>query len=198
MRYRRAVEKLRDLAEACQRTTMMPLDEPFLREAHVFGELLDGADPIDSIELAFVLNLPPDEVTWESQPRGTEWLVDSLRLDKGGFGYWWRSRHVPVWNHHIRGPVRFWSLDGPDDAVLRALSERRFDELPRLSASPSDARAHTAAELDVALAHLRAVHDEYWEREWRRDHRGGGRHPENHLWEAVDGYLDLLDADGDS
>lgn len=145
-----------------------------------------------------VQNLPPDEVTWESQPPGTGWLVESLRLDKGGFTYQWRSRRTPVWNHRIRGPVRFWSLDGLDDAVLRALSERRFDELPRLSASPSDVRAHTEAELDAALAHLRAVHDEYWEREWRRDHRGGGRYPENHLWEAVDGYLDLLDAGGDS
>lgn len=113
MRYGRAVEKLRTLAEACQHTTRLPLEEPFLREVYVFGELLDGADPIDHLKLAFVLNLPQAEVPWESQPSGTAWLVDSLRLDKGGFAYWWRSRHGPVWNHHIRGPVRFWSLDGP-------------------------------------------------------------------------------------
>ncbi|WP_291409525.1 hypothetical protein [Actinophytocola sp.] len=34
----------------------------------------------------------------------------------------------------------------------------------------------------------------YWDREWRHDNRGDGRYPENHLWEAVYGYLDLLDA----
>lgn len=33
MRYRRAVERLRILAEACERTKRMPLEEPFLREA---------------------------------------------------------------------------------------------------------------------------------------------------------------------
>ena len=29
---------------------------------------------------------------------------------------------------------------------------------------------------------------------WRREHRGYGRYPENELWDAVEGYLDLLDA----
>jgi hypothetical protein len=194
MRYGRAVEKVHILAEACQRTTRLPLEEPLLHEVYVFGELLDGADSIDHLKLALVLNLPPEEVPWESQPRGTPWLVDSLRLDKGGFSYWWRSRHGPVWNHHIRGPVRFWSLDGPDDTVLRALSERRLADLPRLTASPEDVRSRTATELDAALVHLRAMTATYWDREWRRDNRGNGRYPENHLWEAVYGYVDLLDA----
>lgn len=45
MRYRRAVEKLRVLGEACTSSTRLPLDEPFLREAYVFGEVLSGADP---------------------------------------------------------------------------------------------------------------------------------------------------------
>jgi len=195
MRYGRAVEKLHILAEACQRTTRLPLEEPFLREVYVFGELLDGADPIDRLKLAFVVNLPPEEVPWESQPRGTSWLVESLRLDKGGFAYWWRSRHGPVGNHHIHGPVRLWSLDGPDETVLRALAERRLADLPRVEASPEDLRSRTATELDAALAHLRAMTETYWDREWRRDNRGNGRYPENHLWEAVYGYLDLLDAD---
>jgi hypothetical protein len=77
MRYRRAVEKLRILADACQRTTRWPLDEPFLREVYVFGDLLDGADPIDWIEIALVLNLPAEEVPWESHPDGADWLVAS-------------------------------------------------------------------------------------------------------------------------
>ena len=40
MRYRRAIEKLRVLGEACTSSTRLPLDEPFLREAYVFGEVL--------------------------------------------------------------------------------------------------------------------------------------------------------------
>ena len=194
MRYRRAVEKLRVLAEMCQHTTRPPLDEPLLYEAYVFGEVLDGADPVERVELALVLNLPPEDVPWESQPLGTAWLVHSLRLDKGGFAYWWRSRHRPVWNHHIRGPVRFWSLDGPDESVLHALAERRHADLPKDVVGPTELREQTAAELATALARLRAAHENYWERDRRREHRGSGRFPENHLWEAVNGYLDLLDA----
>lgn len=194
MRYRRAVEKLRELADACQRTTRLPLDEPFLHEAYVFGDVLDGADPIECVQVAFTLNLPPEEVPWYSQPQGTPWLVDSLRLDKGGFAYWWRSRHEPVWNDVVREPVRFWSLEGTEDAVLDALRDRRFSELPRLTASPVELRGRTEVELGRALGHLRAVHRAYWDHDWRKDHRGGGRYPEHHLWEAADGYLDLLEA----
>jgi hypothetical protein len=194
MRYRRAVQKLRILAEACQHTTGWPPEEPFLRAAYVFGEVLDGADPVDRLEVAFVLNLPPEEVRWAAHPQGADWLIDVLRLDKGGYSYYWRSRHDPVWNHHIRGPVRFWSVDGVDEEVLTAFSERRLDDLPRVTAEPAEVRARATAELDAALAHLREVHQNYWERDWRREHRGNYRYPENELWEAVDGYLDLLDA----
>jgi hypothetical protein len=197
MRYRRAVEKLRILADACQHTTRWPPeDEPFLREAYVFGEMLDGDDPVDHIKLALVLNLPSAEVPWESEPQGAGWLVRELRLDKGGFVYRWRSRHDPVWNHVIRDPVRFWSLDGPDEDVLRALAERRFSDLPRVTAQPDELRAHTADALATALARLREVHANYWEPDWRRENRGDYRYPENALWEAVDGYLDLLDESG--
>ena len=36
--------------------------------------------------------------------------------------------------------------------------------------------------------------DSYWDYDWRRENRGGGRCPEHELWEAVEGYLDLFDA----
>lgn len=196
MRYGRAVQKLRILADACQHTTNWPPEGPFLLEAYVFGAVLEGVDPVDQLEVAFVLDLPSEEVPWESHPDGADWLIRVLRLDKGGFAYWWRSRHDPVWNHHIRGPVRFWSVDGADEEVLTALAERRLDDLPRVTAEPTEVRARATAELDAALARLRDVHRNYWERDWRREHRGNYRYPENELWEAVEGYLDLLDAAG--
>ena len=39
-----------------------------------------------------------------------------------------------------------------------------------------------------------AGHPSTWGFDWRRDHRGLGSYPENHLWAATDGYLDLLEA----
>lgn len=197
MLYKRAVERLRRLARACEQTRKVRADEPFLRAAYVFGDLLDGADPVERLEVAFVLNLPAEEVAWGTQPPGTAWLVDFLELDKGGVAYVWRSREDPVANHHIREPVRFWSLDGIEEGVLAALAERRLDEV-RAAASASGAAgggvADVEAELRTALEHLRAVHGAYWDRRWRRAHRGVGRYPEHHLWEAVQGYLELLDA----
>jgi hypothetical protein len=194
MRYRRAVEKIRILAEACRDFKRFPSEEPFLLEAYVFGDVLRGVDPLDFVEVALVLNLPPQEVIWETTPRGTEWLADYLRLSKGGFAYFWRSHLDPVSNHHIRGPVRFWSLAGPDEDVLLALSERRLDALPQVTSPPGAEGAQRAGELQAALDHLRGVRDSYWDYGWRRENRGGGRYPENKLWEAVQGYLDLLDA----
>lgn len=38
----------------------------------------------------------------------------------------------------------------------------------------------------AALAHLREVRDKYWDHDWRREHRGYGRYPENDLWEAAE------------
>jgi hypothetical protein len=99
-------------------------------------------------------------------------------------------------NHRIRAPVRFWSQEGPDEAVLQALIDRRFGDLPRLAPSLQAEREYLAGDLAAALSRLRVVHASYWDRDWRREHRGFGRYPEHHLWGAVQGYLDLYDAAG--
>jgi hypothetical protein len=194
VRYRRAVEKLRILAEACEEIKSWPPGDPFLLEAHAFGEVLRGTDPLDCVEVAMVVNLPPEEVTWGSNPPGTLWLADRLRLSKGGYCYWWRSRLSPVWGHQIQHPVRFWSQRGTDEAVLQALAERRFSDLPWQEQPAGARREQLAAELAAALSHLRSVYASYWDSDWRRERRGYDRYPENELWEAVDGYLELLDA----
>jgi hypothetical protein len=195
MRYRRAVEKLRLLADECAKIGFYPpWDEPFLVSFYAFGDLLEGTDPLEAVQVVGMIRLPPEEVPWGSSPHGTGWLADRLRLSKGGYEYWWRSYLDPVWNHYIRSPVRIWSQDGPDTQTLDALAERRFSDLRRLTPAPVDERLKVRDELDSALSHLRQVHDSYWDNEWRRDHRGDGRYPEHELWDAVYGYLNLLDA----
>jgi hypothetical protein len=148
MRYRRAVEKLRILAEECDSQRAWPGEDPLLREAHVFGDLLEGPDELERVDLALVLGLPPERVAWASTPRGAMWLEESLRLNSGGFAYYWRSYLDPVGNHRIVRPVRFWSREsGPDEKVLQALAERRLDDLSRAETSPDAQRNQLAGEL---------------------------------------------------
>ena len=130
MRYKRAVEKLRILAETCERVKIFWFDtEPFLQALYAFGEVLDGADPLDAVPVAVAINLLPEEVPWESNPEGTDWLANELRLSKGGFMYFWRSYQDPIWNHYIRGTVRIWSVDGsPDERELHLLIGRSWDQ----------------------------------------------------------------------
>ena len=97
MRHRRAVEKLRILAETCERVKLFWFDtEPFLKAVYAFGAVLDGADPLDDVQVAVAINLPPEEVPWEFAPEGAGWLADELRLSKGGFLYFWRSYLDPA------------------------------------------------------------------------------------------------------
>jgi hypothetical protein len=196
MRYKRAVEKLRILADECERLKAFPPDDdPFLKAVYTFGDVLDGADPLEAVQVAVAINLPPEEVPWESNPRGADWLATELRLNKGAYLYFWRSYLDPIWNHYIRGPVRIWSVDdGPDEQALAALEARDFGSLNRLVPEPVDERLQLRDDLDAALARLREIRDRYWDHDWRREHRGYGRYPENELWDAVEGYLDLLDA----
>ena len=77
MRYKRAVEKLRILAETCERVKTFWFDtEPFLKAVYAFGEVVDGADPLDAVQVALAINLSPEEVQWESSPEGTAWLAN--------------------------------------------------------------------------------------------------------------------------
>lgn len=195
MRYARAVEKLRLLAAGCERMKAWPPDsDPWLVEMYAFGAVLEGVDPLENVQVVGVIRVPPEEAPWGGVPHGTEWAADMLRLSKGGYEYWWRSYLDPVCNHYIKGPVRIWSQGGIDEDALGALDERRFGDLVRVTPDPVDQRLQVRDDLDTALAHLRRVHGSYWDRDWRRGHRGMGRYPENELWEAVEGYLDILDA----
>ena len=115
--------------------------EPFLKAVYAFGEVVDGADPLDAVHVAVAINLSPEEVPRESSPEGTGWLANELRLSKGGFLYFWRSYPDPIWNHYIRGPVRIWSVDdGPDEQTLTALEARDLGSLKRLIPESADGR----------------------------------------------------------
>jgi hypothetical protein len=169
-------------------------EEPFLVAAYAFGPVLESRADIPVVQLAFVLNLPTEELSWCVQPQSCVGLPHLLEIDKAPVEWYWRPAVWPVTNHLIQRPLRIWSLDGTDTAALDALdrSEAEQQRLPEPTAEQQ--REQAAVELAASLTHLRQVEAAFWERDWRSAHRGYGIHPENHLWDAVHGYLDLQDA----
>jgi len=194
MRYETAVGRLRTIADRCQQASGLWDDEPLLTGAYAFGAVLDRRADVDVVQVAFVLDLPPEELTWLSQPQSCVGLPRLLQIDKAPVDWYWRPKLWPVSNHLIDRPLRIWSADGPEVAALDALARGDAETLRVPAPTAIEARVQRATELEASLAHLRAVEVAYWEREWRKEHRGFGVYPENHLWDAVHGYLDLLAA----
>ena len=67
MRYSMAVDRLRTIADLPRLASLWE-DDPLVVGAYVFGELLEGSQRPERLQLAFVVDLPPDEVTWCPQP----------------------------------------------------------------------------------------------------------------------------------
>jgi hypothetical protein len=196
MRYRAAVARLKTIAERCgQVASLWRVDDPVLRAAYAFGDVLDQprAD-LPVVQVAFVLDLPADELTWGVEPQSCCGLPHLLEVEKVPVEWYWRPAAWPVSNHVIRRPLRIWTTGGVDAAALAALAggEAESHRLP--APDPDDEREQLTEELAASLHHLRGVESGYWERSWRGEHRGSGIYPEHHLWNAVHGYLDLFAA----
>ncbi len=166
-----------------------------VEELWVTGELLGLADSIDAGSVVVVLDVPSDEAPWLAINRAGEWVGDQLRLGKRPLRWCYRPLAWPVWNHEPRRLVRFWSAnDGLDDTVIGALRTRRLDGLD-IAEPTADALAHQLREeLTVSRRHLREVIDDYWDRDWRRDHKGYDETPEDHLWRAAAAVSQMQDA----
>jgi len=82
-----------------------------------------------------------------------------------------------------------WHYVTPD---LETLGQRRRAELHRLVPTAGEEQAQLEVELEASLTHLGRVVEGYWDREWRAEHKGLGWYPEDHLWRAARGYLDLM------
>ncbi len=78
---------------------------------------------------------------------------------------------------------------------LRALASGRLDSVAIEGPADTDELvAELIVERDVGRRHLATVTASFHDRDWRREHRGSGIYPEDHLWWAAAGFLDLDDA----
>lgn len=201
MRRSTAVRRLRTLAERAQSTCRLWDPTEGLVAVYAYGAVLDPTTDdgsVDVVQVALVVSEPAEAVTWGSRPPAYAGLGYVLELESAPVDWCFRSAAAPLGNHRIDRPLRIWSRStGVEEAALAALADGTFDALREPRPRPPVLRRHLAEELAAAEARLREVRDTYWQRGWRHDHHGAGTYPEHHLWDAVEGYLDLLDAVAD-
>lgn len=198
MRYATAVGHLRKVVEACvEDAARPPLDggeepAPYVLGAYAFGELLEAPDDPGFSEVALVVDAGVDELPWGYEPPSLQWFAHWSRMDRHPMRWVARPRDQPVSNHMVRRPLRLWTVnDGVDEAALTALAERRAVEHRLEDPPPDELRAALERELAVTEAALDDAVERYWDRDFRDEHRGGGRYPEHTLWELAWGVRDL-------
>jgi hypothetical protein len=194
MKLSTAVARLTDVVDGLDRAAQWP--ETSVPAAFVFGAALDGAADLHQVEVALVVTEAPEVVPWMSRPAHLEGLAAGLRLTNLPVSWKWRPAAWPVWNHEIEGAARIWTAaDGRDQSVLEALASGRLDRAAiEKPADTDELVAELIIERDVGRRHLTTVTASFHDRDWRREHRGGGIYPEDHLWWATAGFLDLDDA----
>ncbi len=194
MKRSTAVGRLRDVAESLTRTTSWP--DAGIVEGYVFGALLENTAELERVELAFVVDARPEEMPWLARPAHLEAIAAQLRFDKLPLAWWWRSADGPVWNHRIRRAVRFWTGPaGLDVAVVDSLAASQTDQLAITEPPDRDALvAQLRAERDVSRRQLAEVIDRFYDPDWRHQHKHQGVFPQDHLWWAAAGFLELDDA----
>jgi hypothetical protein len=193
VKWNRAVQHLEMLAGACAEMAAVSSSVFSLRvvELWAVGDILGPAGEIDVVTVALGVDLPVDEVPWLSEPPGAQHWANATRLAKNPIRAFWRSAHAPIWNHHVDRPVLVWdSAGGVADDNLAALREGRAVVRPQ-APTPDELRARLADELRVSLVGLRGRSRDYDERRWKP---GRLEPAADALWQAGDGYLDVLDA----
>ena len=194
MKRSTVISRLNDISDGLDRAVQW--SDVTVVAAYVFGGLLEREAQLERIELALVVAQSPETVSWMARPPSLEALAELLRLPKLPVSWWWRPVEWPVWNHSISRAVRFWSADGGrDQRALDGLASGRLENVAvEAPANRGELAAQVLVERDVARQHLVTVTESFYEADWRRDHRGGGSYPENHLWSATAAYLELDDA----
>jgi hypothetical protein len=195
MKRSTAVSHLRMVAEACAEAAEEPPwrgeGGPYVREAWMFGPLLD--DPtaeVDRTAVALVLDEPSAAMPWGIEPDRAAGFASAWRLDR--FPIWrvHRPRDRLVTNHEIRRPLQLWEpSEGIAEAALDALAAGRVADLARLpEPRAADLDDQLRSELADAEANLETVVDRYDDDAWRRRHSGARREEVLHAaaWAVVD------------
>jgi hypothetical protein len=194
VKWARAVHHLEAAAEACARIGQLGLDlYPWqVVELWAARDVLGSPRELEWVTVAPVIAAPVDEVPWFTTPKGAQAWLNATGLAKRPVVHLWRSAEAPVWNHRIERPVLVWSeQNGVAHEALAAIREGRGDSVRLPQPTPDELRARLEDERAVSLRALRPRADAYDKRRWSP---GKIEPVADALWQAVDGYLDVLEA----
>lgn len=152
------------------------------------GELLETTGDVEVGSVILSIDAPADDLPWLATDPAGEWVGDRLRLGKRPMLWCYRPHVWPAWNARHRRVLRYWMAEGGlDESVIASL---RGDG-PLASVDPTDEhyREQLIEEQRASRRHLEHIVDNYWERDWRRDHKG--QQAEDALWRAASGLLEI-------
>lgn len=131
MRRDSAVRRLAAVAEDCQRVSG-PQDgkAPVLTAAYAFTDPVDGAAELPVVQVAFVLNLPAEELTWCAEP-------GRHRVQRVQPGRPARPRRRCRGAHPLAAPAAKSPYVKPGARTLLARASTRRKKPPRRSVSPA-------------------------------------------------------------
>lgn len=194
MKWATAVKQVRSLADACAERADRSVGADALRVTGLWAveNLLGASRDLDWVRVALVVDLPPEDVPWFCTPPGAVRWAESTRLSKNPVTAWWRSEHVPVWNHRIVRPALVWDVaSGVREDVVTALREGRGSEVGQPPPSAEEFASRMADELQVSHAALETRTRDYDAKRWGRTPLERIADP---LFDASLGYLDVLRA----
>lgn len=200
MKWTRAVHHLQALADSCGRAAAQPsaIFSLHVEQLWVFADALDAPAELDVVAVALGVDLPAADVAWQSTPQGAEHWANATGLAKAPVVAFWRSVHVPVWNHQIERPLLLWDVgSGVREAAMDALAAADLAAVEALR-EPAPATAELLARLEseqqVGLEVLRRASATYTEKRWSPGALSKIADP---LAAAAAGCLDVLDAVGE-
>lgn len=194
MKWSRAIHHLEELAQTCADMAERPAAIFPLRVTQLwaYGDVLESQDDLDSLQVVLAVDLPVDDLAWFCPPLGAEHWAYATRLSKNPVVTMWRSTRAPLWNHHIRRPLKIWDEPGGiATPVLSALRDGTAEGLREPEPAEDEMRSRLEAELAVSHRALASATDAY---EQRRFGPGKIGPFADILWRVSQGYLDVLGA----